>query len=201
MGKGGVSGIYLTWAECKAQVDGVPGARYKGFATHEEAEAFLAGRETAAAEKPQKAEAPEPPHKDGVAIAYVDGSYHSGTKEFSAGGVLFYDHQRVDFSQKHDDPDLAEMHNVAGEIMASVLVIRYCLEHKIPAVEIYHDYNGVGRWGMGEWKTNRPGTQAYALFCQKARQHMKLSFIQVQGHSGNYWNDEADRLAKQALGI
>jgi ribonuclease HI len=32
-------GIYATWDECKAQVDGIEGAKYKGFATWELAEA------------------------------------------------------------------------------------------------------------------------------------------------------------------
>lgn len=202
-GKGGASGIFLSWEDCKAQIEGVSGATYKGFSTMEEAEAFLRGEEASPAEKKsrKKREEPPAPFKEGVAVAYVDGSYHAGTKEFSGGAVLFYDGQRRDFSQKNDDPGMAEMHNVAGEIMASVLVIRYCLENRIPAVEIYHDYRGVGKWATGEWKANKPGTQAYAAFCAKAARQMKLRFIEVQGHSGDYWNDEADRLAKHALGI
>ena len=40
-GKDGLSGVYLTWEDCKAQVEGVSGARYKGFSTLEEAEAFM----------------------------------------------------------------------------------------------------------------------------------------------------------------
>lgn len=200
-GKGGVSGVYLTWADCKAQVEGVPEVRYKGFSTMEEAEAFLRGEDTPASKPRQKKEEPEIPCREGVAVAYVDGSYHAGTKEFSCGAVLFYEGKRIDFSQKNDDAAMAEMRNVAGEIMGAVLVIRWCLEHHVPAVEIYHDYAGVGKWAMGEWKTNKPGTQAYAAFCRKAREKLQLRFVQVRGHSGDYWNDEADSLAKAALGI
>ncbi len=40
---GRTPGIYLTWDEAKAQVHGFAGAAYKGFATKEEAEAFMAG--------------------------------------------------------------------------------------------------------------------------------------------------------------
>ncbi len=200
-GKDGVSGIYFTWQDCKAQVEGVPNAKYKGFPSMEEAEAFLRGEESPKSKVQPKGEAPEPPYKEGTAVAYVDGSYHAGTKEFSCGAVLFWEGRQIEFSQKNSDPAMAEMRNVAGEIMGSVLVIRYCLEHGVPALEIYHDYRGVGKWAMGEWKANKPGTQAYAAFCRKARQRINLSFVEVQGHSGDYWNDEADRLAKQALGI
>jgi ribonuclease HI len=34
-------GIYRTWEECKAQVDGYANAQYKGFASLEEAEAYM----------------------------------------------------------------------------------------------------------------------------------------------------------------
>ncbi len=39
--KGKVIGIFRTWEECRASVEGYPGAAYKGFATLEEAEGYL----------------------------------------------------------------------------------------------------------------------------------------------------------------
>ena len=39
--KGRSPGVYLSWDECKAQVDGFPGAVHKAFKKCEEAEAFL----------------------------------------------------------------------------------------------------------------------------------------------------------------
>lgn len=204
-GKNGVSGVYLTWEDCKAQVEGVPAVKYKGFPTMEEAEAFLRGEEAqrpAGSRKGEtKREAPEPPQKEGVAVAYVDGSFHSGTQEFSCGAVLFYEGKRLEFSKKYKDPDMAGMHNVAGEIMGAVAVIHYCVEHGIPALEIHHDYEGVAKWATGAWKAAKPGTQAYAAFCREAREKVKCTFVKVKGHSGDYWNDFADALAKKALGI
>jgi ribonuclease HI len=38
-------GIYMTWNDCKAQVEGFAGAKYKGFATREEAVAWQGGAE------------------------------------------------------------------------------------------------------------------------------------------------------------
>ena len=37
-------GIYKTWAECQRQVIGFKGAKFKGFVTLEEAEAFMGSR-------------------------------------------------------------------------------------------------------------------------------------------------------------
>lgn len=198
-GKSG-DGIYQSWAECEAQVKGVPGVRYKGFATLEEAQAFLGGPVSPATRKKGEPPGP-PPQKEGVAIAYVDGSYHAATKEFACGAVLFYGGETKYFSKKYSDPAMADMRNVAGEILGAVTVIQYCRGEKIPALEIHHDYEGVAKWAQGLWKANKPGTQAYAALCREAAQELKLTFVKVKGHSGDTYNDLADRLARKALGL
>ncbi len=180
--------IYTSWDACKRQVIGVKGVAYKGFATLPEAEAFLTGGTPAASVPPSD-----------LAVAYVDGSYYGG--EFSCGAVLFYGGKQIEFSQKFTDKDLASMHNVAGEIMGALTVIDYCLKEGIHALEIHHDYEGVAKWAQGQWKANKPGTIAYAASCQKAREKLDLRFVKVKGHSGDKYNDLADRLAKQALGL
>lgn len=48
-------GVYTSWAECKQQIDGYKGARYKSFATQEEAvEAYRKGPESVPATPKQK---------------------------------------------------------------------------------------------------------------------------------------------------
>ena len=49
--KGKVPGIYFNWNDCKAMVDGYPGAVYKSFKTIEEAEKFINGEKIIAGEK------------------------------------------------------------------------------------------------------------------------------------------------------
>lgn len=189
-------GVYDNWDACKAQVHGVKGVVYKGFPTRQEAEAFLqrAGASTT------EGEVSESPERADRAVAYVDGSFSKDTGEFACGAVLFWQGERVLFSKKYNDPALAEMHNVAGEILGAVAVIRYCLDKGIPALEIHHDYEGVGKWALGLWKANKPGTQAYAALCKQAMGRLDLTFVKVKGHSGNQWNDLADQLARRALG-
>lgn len=200
--KGKNTGIFLTWDECKKQVMGYSGAEYKSFTTMNEAENFLNLSVQGASEETVKVDNETGVlYKANVAIAYVDGSYNVKTKEFSSGAVLFFDKQKIEFSQKFDDANLAEMRNVAGEITGAMIVIRYCIENNIPAVEIYHDYEGVSKWADGLWKANKEGTKNYAEFCRTARNHVNISFVKVKGHSGDKFNDEADILAKKALGL
>ena len=186
-------GVYTTWEECREQVYGTTRAVYKGFPTREEAEAFIRGWEGG--------KEPEPEAPWDGAVAYVDGSFDKRSGDFACGAVLFWNGEEVEFSQRFTDRELAEMHNVAGEIMGVLTVIRYCKEKGIPAVEIHHDYEGLGRWADGSWKANKPGTQRYAAECRETGKTVKLRFVKVRGHSGDKNNDRADALARKALGL
>lgn len=187
------TGIFETWSECQAQVTGFKGASFKSFLTIQEAEAYMLGESSVTA-------APEELAPTG-AVAYVDGSYHVRTREFSCGAVLFLNGEELHFSRKFNDPQLAEMRNVAGEIKGSELILTYCIEHNVPEVTVYHDYEGVAKWATGEWKANKDGTKAYRDFCIRAAEKLRFRFVKVKGHSGDKYNDLADRLAKDALGI
>ena len=137
----------------------------------------------------------------GCVEIYVDGSYNSATGEFSYGMVVLLGGQEETYSQSFQDEELATMRNVAGEIKGAEAAMQYALDHGIREIAIYHDYEGIAKWCLGEWKTNKEGTKAYKAFYDKARSQVKISFVKVTGHSGNKYNDMADKLAKEALGI
>lgn len=186
--KGTVTGIFRTWEECKKNVHGYSSAEYKSFKTLEEAEAYMKGG--AAAEEVT----------DTVPI-YVDGSYNKVTKEFSYGMVVLLKEGEQIFCESYRDEELATMHNVAGEIKGAEAAMRYAMEHHIPAITIYHDYEGIAKWCLGDWKTNKEGTKAYKAFYEEASKEVSIRFQKVTGHSGDHYNDLADHLAKKALGI
>ena len=177
------TGIFETWDECRAQTTGFKGASFKSFPTLAEAEAYMRGENDLTKATPAESSTAAP-EEDG-AVAYVDGSYHISTKEFSCGAVLFLNGEELHFSERFTDPDLAEMRNVAGEIKGSETVLRYCIEHDVPSVTLYHDYEGVAKWATGEWKAKKPGTIAYREFCAAAAKHIRFRFVKVKGHSGD----------------
>ena len=47
----------------------------------------------------------------------------------------------------------------------------------------------------------RDSTIAYHEYIMSVKDKIKLTFVKVKGHSGVEGNDEADKLAKQAVGI
>lgn len=191
---GRTTGILNSWDECKKSITGFKGAQYKGFLTLEEAKAYLDEE----AVKPIDDLTNLP---DDTAVAYVDGSYNIKTKNFGFGAVIFHDSKARTFSRGYDDPELAEMRNVAGEIMGSMFAMHYCKEHGIKNLQIFYDYEGIEKWCRGDWKVNKPGTIAYRDYYNSMKEFVNISFVKVKGHSGNKFNDMADALAKKSVGI
>ena len=200
---GKTPGIYKTWEDCKAQVIGYKGAIYKGFVEKQDAEDFLRGELSASntdvANDNNENTQVEP--SDSEITAYVDGSFNSG-KIFGCGCIILKDGEVIaEISKAYEDEELATMRNVAGEIKASELAMQYALDNGYTSLSIYHDYQGIASWCLGEWKTNKAGTIAYKQFYDDIKDKLKVHFIKVKGHSGDEYNEIADRLAKKALGI
>ncbi len=187
---GRTPGIYRSWDECKSVVDGFPGAIYKSFRTREEAQAFLGGWAPAA---PQEG-LPEN-------YAFVDGSYNSAIGVYGYGGFLVAGGKKEILQGSGNEPEMASMHNVAGEVLGSMAAIRRALELGLSELTIYYDYMGIEMWATGAWKRNRRGTEAYHEYVQSVQGRIQIRFVKVKGHSGVEGNEEADRLAKQAAGI
>ena len=193
--KGRTTGLFMSWDDCKAQVDGFAGAEYKSFADPAEAMAYLGltgGTDTAADKFPE-----------GVR-AYVDGSYDSSSGRFSCGVVIVETDadgrsETTELNAAFDDEEAAQQRNVAGEIMGSKLAIDHCIANGVKAVEIYHDYEGIGAWADRRWKANNPLTQGYRDYVAEARKTIDIRFVKVKAHAGNKYNELADRLAKKAL--
>lgn len=195
--KGRQTGLFTSWEDCKAQVQGYSGAVYKSFASLQEAQRYLWGApEESQSQKTTEQLAP------GEMVAYVDGSFHAEKKQFAFGAVIFYEGQQYQFAGSDDDRQLADMRNVAGEIRGAERAMDFALEQGARVLHIYHDYEGVARWCTGQWQAKKPGTQQYRQHYQQAtEQGLIVYFHKVKGHSGDRYNELADQLAKGALGI
>lgn len=194
--KGRNPGIYESWDDCREQIDSFSGAIYKSFRTRVEAEVFLENNLVG-----DTMQAPKLLEKNyqSEAVAYVDGSYDDSQNAFAYGVVLFYNGLERHFSGKMCDSNLIDMRNVAGEIKAAECAMLFCLEHDIKSLDIYYDYEGIAKWCTGEWKANKSGTQSYQKFYDNIKNTVHINFIKVKGHSGDKYNDLADKLAKTAL--
>lgn len=209
---GRTPGIYFFWDDCKKQVTGFPSAAYKGFETLEEANQFIEAIKGNTVTAPAKAEKvaasspsastslTEPPvSTDTEAVAYVDGSFNNHNKTFSYGVVMFFQGEELHFSKKVTDDSLVSMRNVAGEICGSMAAMQFAVENHCTHLTIYHDYEGIAKWPLGLWKTNKEGTIAYKEYYDSIKDKLQVTFSKVKGHSNDKYNDLADELAKKAI--
>lgn len=186
--KGYTTGIFKSWEECEKQVKGFSGAIFKSFKTEEEALLYM---------DDVKKEVPN----FGL-IAYVDGSFNVKTKEYGYGCVIIEGQKVIaKISNKDNDDELASMRNVAGEIQGCMKAIEYAISREEKAICIYYDYEGIEKWANKEWKANKKGTIEYAKKIEEYRSKIDVHFIKVLAHSGDFYNEMADKLAKKAVGI
>lgn len=198
---GKTPGIYFTWDACKAMVDGFSGAKYKSFSTITEAEAFLEGidyKPSASPKGDRLVVGNEPAEEN---YAFVDGSYNSATRTYGYGGFLVSMGKKYVLQGAGTEQEMADMHNVAGEILGCMAAVEKALELGLKNLVVYYDYMGIEMWATGGWKRNKTGTIAYYDYIQSVRENLQITFVKVKGHSGIEGNEEADRLAKEAVGI
>ena len=120
-------GVYETWSACEPLVKGFPGAIYKGFPTRQEAEAFVGG----------ECVTEESKHTDeNMVYAFVDGSYNSATQVYGYGGFLMDHGERYVLQGHGDDPEMASMRNVAGEILGAMAAVKLAVEKGLTVREL-----------------------------------------------------------------
>lgn len=202
-GKSGIPKIFTNWEECKKEVIGCKGAIYKSFKTKVEAEEFLQlnSQGKRIENKNYDVNNKEFSSDNGLVI-YVDGSFSLEKGNYSYGLVAIDNGKEIyeDYSVG-DDSDSVSLRNVAGEVLGSLKAVEYAIEHNYKEVNIVYDYQGIECWALGTWKRNKVLTQEYHKKMQENMKKIKINFVKVKGHSGDKYNDIADKLAKKALGI
>jgi len=221
--KGHRVGIFESWEECKVAVEGFSGAEYKGFPNREEAEGYLeqagimvskpaktggvtelAGAKTgnsgpAGDAKPMPARHSEPTNADTL-ITYVDGSYEHSLGKYAFGCVFLMPDGTIYVENgSGNNPESAKLRNVTGEMLGAMFAVRFAIKNGFKKVEIRYDYEGVEKWVTGAWKSKTELTQKYSMAMRMWQAQIEMSFTKVVAHSNVYYNEMADKLAKQGL--
>lgn len=224
--RGRQPGIYREWngAEgAEAQVKGYPGARYQGFRSRAEAEAWLRSQEDpqeprATAPEPPLFEVPPPPpqpaaqaqvigHSEALAagkvVIYTDGGCISNPGPGGYGAVLLYKGRRKELSGGY-----RRTTNNRMELMACIVALQSLKGRS--QVMLHSDSRYVvdgitrgwaRRWRENGWLRNEEdearNADLWSQLLDLCDQH-EVEFVWVRGHMGNLENERCDRLSMQA---
>ncbi len=221
--KGRETGIFTTWAQCKAQVDSFSGASFKSFPTLEEAESAFGSTSKLKAPK-TKAKAGEKTNKlKSVPLSqeqidampfdikiYTDGACEPNPGE-AGTGLAVYKHNELSelwygLYQSFGTNNTAELHGLNQALLLA--------KEKLPhgnTVGIFCDskysIDCITKWATG-WKKKgwtKSGGEiknldiikpAYALYQEIASQ---ITVHHVNGHVGIEGNELADRMSIVAI--
>ena len=135
------------------------------------------------------------------AVAFIDGSNNPKTHEYGYGGFIIYNDDFHVVYGKNNDPEMAKMRNVAGEIDGAMAIVKKAEELGCPKMTIFYDYEGIEAWATGAWQAKKEGTQSYVHFMNSKDRVVEIEFSHVYGHTGVVGNEIADMIAKQAVGV
>ncbi len=204
-----IRGIYESWPACEAAVKGVRGARYQAVASREQAESMLRGEGTSLARG--RYAFVDGNHMGGVGVVLVDATKDEPTvddaigltvREVFAGGTVASLTEPAAIATA-----LARLRNILAELGALYLALRLAPEGD--ALTVVHDYEGVGAWMTGRWKTKDPlvGEIVAACHALADARRLALTFRHQRGHQSAWagrddfahFNARADALASEAV--
>ena len=139
--------------------------------------------------------------KSNKIYVYTDGSFRNSDNSVSYGVVIIdpnTNNKLDEFKSRIFDKKLSEYRNVSGELLAAIKAFEYASKNGYNELVIFHDYEGVGGWADSKWKAKNELTKSYVSIVQKYRKNIDIKFEKVKGHSGDKWNDYADKLADSA---
>lgn len=221
--KGKQTGIFTNWAETKALIDGFPGARYKGFATKDEAQQWLNGDQTIRTPKSKtktsKVTSRSPDELTESIVVYTDGGSRN-TGNVNGGHVKKQDKAAWAYLVKANGQQYSGSEGEFGatnnrmEIMALIKALEWInanLDSKADiaiVADSQYVLNAIQKHWIAGWKRRgwrRGSGQPLAnseLWQQLDRllaQFPHLHYYWTKGHATNEGNVFVDSLLNQTM--
>lgn len=131
---------------------------------------------------------------------YVDGSFNEQRQVYGGGIVIIVPNldQPIFTKVVGNDDILLPSRNIAGELLATMEAMKLVDKlSDVTEIEVFHDYLGISYWLNGTWQAKKPVSIKYKSVMTPYVEKYKITFTHVKGHSGDYYNSIADRLARE----
>ena len=193
--KGHKPGIYESLKTFNKQMKNFSGAEGRVFKTLKEAQEYI--RKIDHTTNPFKTLMPE------AAVAYVDGSFNDKIQACSYGCIIFHMSSKIVMSERFYDKEMISITNIAGELAGALASMQWCIENDIKELHLYYDFSGIKEYCDGDCKTRSSFARKYKELYESyiTTNGLNVIFHKVKSHSGDVYNNEADRIARKALAI
>lgn len=206
-------GVFTSWDNVKALVDGYQGAEYKSFTKKSDAEKWLNPSKDSDSDDVKEATVTVKEVK-----VYIDGSTFNNGKSNRRGGfgVFYSDNNPKNVSRGLPAETVT---NNRAELSAFIYVLKHNKKKKLlvitDSIYNFNCFNGVKQWKNNGWKlsSGKPATNVDLLkklykrlkernwsgvTLKKVDAHQKNPGKSNPGYEDWYGNDMADRLSKMA---
>ncbi|ROT85396.1 putative ribonuclease H1 isoform X2 [Penaeus vannamei] len=205
--RGHSPGVYTSWPDAQAQINGYTAARYKKFDTKDEAEEFVKENALKASGRPprEKASGDSQVDDEGYLVVYSVGvcEFHGKSGQKSGCGVFFAeDHER-----NVSVPLKGKASNNAADIQAATHALITAKAAGYDKVAVHTDSqfmincmtSWLKNWKKKDWKKSDGESvknKEELIELDKATEGLAVKWIHVKAKSGIVGNDEARKLAK-----
>ena len=222
--RGKQPGIYLTWPECKAQVDGFAGARYKSFPDRAQAEAFIKGQDSyvkssSAKKSTTSSKKTVSDISDFDTVVYTDGgsrnhgNFKGGHVMTSDKGAWAYHINNHDQTYEGTDGEFGATNN-RMEIMALIQSIKRLNELEINrqntifVLDSQYVLNAITKNWLNGWKKRgykkADGSVPVNVELWKELDQLlptvpQKTFEWTKGHATNVGNNRVDELLNETM--
>lgn len=196
------TGLFNSWDECKKQVTGVKGARFKGFTDVNEAEKWLLGEAASGQELPKSINNSFDDAAD--YIIYTDGSCLKNPAGPGGWAAVVMDQVNGELTELHSgEPSTT---NNRMELTAAIAALNFIRDGAV--VDLYTDSqylknaftkHWLAGWKQNGWKTAAGSEVKNKDLWQKLDKLFsahQVRFYWVKGHVGIEHNERCDVLAK-----
>lgn len=139
------------------------------------------------------------PVDDFSAIAYVDASYSDNERFGAIGIVLLTSSEVIQYSELPENLEDCALTSTNHELLAAAKAIKMAKERNIKNLIIKHDNSSIGELAKSQSVSKTSMEEWYKQLVMKHREKMSITFKKVKGHSKEYFNELADRLAYKAM--